>query len=948
MAAKQNIDMLVRNLTAGMASGRVTVTEGMDEIDRITTQGVQSQALTWQSKTQLITQTLSSLYSSGKITTQQYYAGLGQITTQGLQHIFQLNHAGLVKQNADTKAQFAQGADGMVRDQAMLTAQLQAQQLQANTNSAQDMTDYVANIVNGIGSAGVAAAGGMNAILKTLNKALSELGQSPVSAISFNAAQMSQLIPSVANGSHPFSQGALTPGAAGGALLQIGRPGEAGRDSVPMSVGGQGIVVAPGEQVAVFNRHQIPVVNSALAMAGYNGLGGLFDSVSTPNYMAAGGIVGSGGFASMAGGAVDMIGQAAASYIGGVGGGISTAGLSGSLIHIVDQISKKKGWNASDWLKVIAKESGGSMTALNKGSGAYGIAQFIDGASEYASYGGNANTLVGQLVAMANYIAGRYGNPTAAWAHEVADNWYAKGGIVGLPSLSTPTFSISPSAVSSWLTGTDIIGGGGPLPFSTSDLSPINQIISQILGLEGTPQSGSPVGSGGSALRTSDLISYWTNLWGSALGNTTLGGVTFPKVNYSNAGSPSSFVITSDEFGNAVTPFIDTTDLGTVQGQLGKVIGWDSSIVGDARQAGTLTQGLTAPISKAISRRVSEAAKIKAAVRENVRRMKIMQKIKANLAKIQANNAKIKKLKEDIKVENGRKHPDKALLQKYAGQISTLTGENTKLEAQITGWQKDLGVKDAFTSATIGPSISALESENMLLAGDKTQVGTGGELGTIMSQLGSQASGDAIEQALGTNTSASGLYALKSMVSGWSTDIGGTGGMIDLAANQLGLDRATLANLSQTTLTGLLAAAVTNSAASSGSSSSTDELNSLLQQQLGTEQERYDVSQAQYAVLSNLGNLSPMANLPPFGGSFATGGVVPGPVGAARMALVHGGEVITPPSASATRVDVHLHTHGGAEKFVRAMVQDETRKQAKQAMRPRAGQNAGRLTLRSS
>ena len=32
---------------------------------------------------------------------------------------------------------------------------------------------------------------------------------------------------------------------------------------------------------------------------------------------------------------------------------------------------------------------------------------------------------------MANYIRGRYGTPAAAWAHERANNWYAKGGLVG-------------------------------------------------------------------------------------------------------------------------------------------------------------------------------------------------------------------------------------------------------------------------------------------------------------------------------------------------------------------------------------------------------------------------------------------------------------------------------------------------------------------------------------
>jgi TP901 family phage tail tape measure protein len=89
------------------------------------------------------------------------------------------------------------------------------------------------------------------------------------------------------------------------------------------------------------------------------------------------------------------------------------------------------GWTGAQWTalnNVAMAESGWSMTAQNPSSGAYGIAQFINGPSEYAQYGGNANTLAGQLTGFFNYIAQRYGNPVNAWAHEQADHWYAAGG----------------------------------------------------------------------------------------------------------------------------------------------------------------------------------------------------------------------------------------------------------------------------------------------------------------------------------------------------------------------------------------------------------------------------------------------------------------------------------------------------------------------------------------
>ncbi len=90
-------------------------------------------------------------------------------------------------------------------------------------------------------------------------------------------------------------------------------------------------------------------------------------------------------------------------------------------------IGAQHGWSPqeiADWMNVIVSESNGTLTDTNPSSGAYGIAQFINGPGEYSQYGGNANTLEGQLTAMANYIAQRYGNPSAAWQFHLAHNWY--------------------------------------------------------------------------------------------------------------------------------------------------------------------------------------------------------------------------------------------------------------------------------------------------------------------------------------------------------------------------------------------------------------------------------------------------------------------------------------------------------------------------------------------
>jgi TP901 family phage tail tape measure protein len=76
-------------------------------------------------------------------------------------------------------------------------------------------------------------------------------------------------------------------GAARGGLMQLGQPGQPGHDSIPMSVGGTNIVAAPGEQVAVFTRHQQADVAKKIP----GGLPSVFAN-KKPNYMATGGPVG--------------------------------------------------------------------------------------------------------------------------------------------------------------------------------------------------------------------------------------------------------------------------------------------------------------------------------------------------------------------------------------------------------------------------------------------------------------------------------------------------------------------------------------------------------------------------------------------------------------------------------------------------------------------------------
>lgn len=95
------------------------------------------------------------------------------------------------------------------------------------------------------------------------------------------------------------------------------------------------------------------------------------------------------------------------------------------------------GWGQDqmpDLIKLWNQESGWNDNAVNKSSGAYGIPQSLGHGHPY-----NLGDYAAQIQWGLNYIKGRYGSPDAAWAHEVAYNWYAKGGPVTAAALTPPS-----------------------------------------------------------------------------------------------------------------------------------------------------------------------------------------------------------------------------------------------------------------------------------------------------------------------------------------------------------------------------------------------------------------------------------------------------------------------------------------------------------------------------
>jgi len=92
-----------------------------------------------------------------------------------------------------------------------------------------------------------------------------------------------------------------------------------------------------------------------------------------------------------------------------------------------DLVLNTYGWSEYDFeclVKLWNRESGWNPNAHNKSSGAHGIPQSLPAskmASEGADYYTNGYT---QIRWGLKYIKGRYGSPSAAWAHSQSKGWY--------------------------------------------------------------------------------------------------------------------------------------------------------------------------------------------------------------------------------------------------------------------------------------------------------------------------------------------------------------------------------------------------------------------------------------------------------------------------------------------------------------------------------------------
>jgi cell wall-associated NlpC family hydrolase len=116
---------------------------------------------------------------------------------------------------------------------------------------------------------------------------------------------------------------------------------------------------------------------------------------------------------------------------GGPGGGYSgttTAGPGGlDSYHAFALALSNATWDPTQYgflVQLWNQESGWNPTSMNATSGAFGIPQALP-ANKMASAGADwATDPFTQILWGIGYVQGRYGNPAAAWAHEMAFGWY--------------------------------------------------------------------------------------------------------------------------------------------------------------------------------------------------------------------------------------------------------------------------------------------------------------------------------------------------------------------------------------------------------------------------------------------------------------------------------------------------------------------------------------------
>lgn len=221
-----------------------------------------------------------------------------------------------------------------------------------------------------------------------------------------------------------------------GGFFGIGSPSRVFRDKlgVPMGSGVVlGVQTGMSPLQSMMTRAIVGASNGALAAAkkalGIHSPSSVYaDQIGRP--LAEGIIHGMSGLEAGLAAKITSAARAATKAAGGFGGGVTPQGSAAQGANQVlgRQMMLAHGWGADQWGALQAlwmRESGWNANAVNSSSGAAGIPQALGHGNVFAL--GDARA---QIAWGLDYIAGRYGSPGAAWAHEQQVGWYGGGGRV--------------------------------------------------------------------------------------------------------------------------------------------------------------------------------------------------------------------------------------------------------------------------------------------------------------------------------------------------------------------------------------------------------------------------------------------------------------------------------------------------------------------------------------
>jgi hypothetical protein len=295
-------------------------------------------------------------------------------------------------------------------------------------------------------------------------------------------------------------------------------------------------------------------------------------------------------------------------------------------------------------------------------------------------------------------------------------------------------------------------------------------------------------------------------------------------------------------------PYVDQAAVDASSQELEQLFGWQAWIKNYYEQA----VGLIDPLLRRIKNETEIRQRRIAAIRK---------RIAENLARIKAFLAQIDRIKHAGTLDSRASLPFPVPRSGKAGMGERLANAAFVANRRSRGWARS----DAI--AAITKQVNAIKDENVLLGGSRDAIGTGGTLKTFTTQL----------TALG-NASTSALQYHDDVVG-----VSGIGGNLNQARVTLAQLQQQLSDVSPAGLQRALAAAGPGTAAATPTVDV-----ALLTQLAGTSAARAAVSEAALRVFQGAGSL-----LPPYGGSFQTGGVVPGPLGTPRTIIAHGGERVS-------------------------------------------------------